>query len=30
MALLLEETRSDWKWVYADRPFVLAGLLSTR
>jgi hypothetical protein len=30
MALLLEETRSDWKWVCADRPFVLAGLLSTR
>ncbi len=29
MALLLEETRSDWKWVYADRPFALAALLPT-
>jgi hypothetical protein len=28
MALLLEETRSDWKRVYADRPFALAALLS--
>jgi glucose-6-phosphate-specific signal transduction histidine kinase len=30
IALLLEETRSDWKRVYADRPFALAALLSTR
>jgi hypothetical protein len=29
MALLLEETRSDWKRAYADRPFALAALLST-
>ena len=29
MALLLEETRSDWKRVYADRPFALAALLPT-
>jgi hypothetical protein len=28
MALLLEETRSDWKRAYADRPFALAALLS--
>jgi hypothetical protein len=28
MALLLEETRSDWKGAYADRPFALAALLS--
>ena len=30
MALVLEETRPDWKRVYADRPFALAALLSTR
>jgi hypothetical protein len=29
MALLLEESRSDWKRAYADRPFALAALLST-
>jgi hypothetical protein len=28
MALLLEETRPDWKRSYADRPFALAALLS--
>jgi hypothetical protein len=28
MALLLEETRPDWKRAYADRPFALAALLS--
>jgi hypothetical protein len=28
MALLLEETRPDWKRAYADRPFELAALLS--
>jgi hypothetical protein len=28
MALLLEETRSDWKRAYADRPFAVAALLS--
>jgi hypothetical protein len=28
MALILEETRSDWKRAYADRPFALAALLS--
>jgi hypothetical protein len=29
MALLLEETRPDWKRAYAERPFALAALLST-
>jgi hypothetical protein len=29
-ALLLEETRSDWKRVYGERPFALAALLSAR
>ena len=28
MALLLEETRSDWQQAYARRPFALAALLS--
>jgi hypothetical protein len=28
MALLLEETRPDWKRSYADQPFALASLLS--
>lgn len=28
LALLLEQTRSDWKRAYADRPFTLAALLS--
>ncbi len=28
MAQLLEESRSDWKRAYADRPFALAALLS--
>jgi hypothetical protein len=27
MALVLEETRSDWKAAYAERPFALAALL---
>ena len=27
MALLLEETRSDWKAAYAQHPFALAALL---
>lgn len=30
IALLLEETRSDWKLAYAERPFALAALLSAR
>lgn len=30
LALLLEESRSDWKRAYADRPFALATLLSAR
>jgi hypothetical protein len=29
MAMLLEETRPDWKRTYAHRPFALAALLST-
>jgi hypothetical protein len=29
-ALLLEETRADWKRAYAERPFALATLLSVR
>jgi hypothetical protein len=30
IALLLEETRPDWKRAYAERPFALASLLSVR
>ena len=30
MALLLEETRPDWKQAYTEQPFALAALLSAR